>query len=281
MELRKPLPPTPTLPRKGGGSKNDCLLREAHPTRLTQPWHTGNRVCHGCVSRDSRSCGTGAKCGKAATFAAAPVCERYVHMNANANPMVRCYQAWIGALRHAQPALLLALRVLIGFGFFLAGYGKLTNIDATAMYFKGLGIPMPLLNAYMAGTTETVGGVLLILGLASRIITLPLIGTMIVAYGTAHSDVFDGMWADLPGFVKAFVAAPAFPYLTVVLVVLLFGPGLFSMDGLLKRFYLDRMYGDAASANFGGAHAQASPGHRMGLSDPAGIRPGESNYRER
>ena len=63
---------------------------------------------------------------------------------------------------------------------------------------------------------------------------------MVVAYATAHKDVFDGMWADPNGFVSAFVSAPPFPYLVVVLVVLLFGPGLFSVDGLLKRLYFDK-----------------------------------------
>jgi putative oxidoreductase len=99
---------------------------------------------------------------------------------------------------------------------------------------------MPMINVYLAGTAETVCGFLLMLGAASRLITLPLIGTIVVAYATAHKDVFDGMWADPSGFVLAFVSAPAFPYLVVVLVVLLFGPGLFSVDGLLKRFYFDK-----------------------------------------
>jgi hypothetical protein len=63
---------------------------------------------------------------------------------------------------------------------------------------------------------------------------------MIVAYATAHKDVFDDIGKDDSAFVKAFVSAPAFPYLVVVLVVLLFGPGLFSVDGLLKRLYFDK-----------------------------------------
>ena len=183
-------------------------------------------------------------------------------MSASTNPLFRCYLAWIGALRYAQPAFLLALRLFIGCGFILAGWGKLSNIDSTADYFKGLGIPMPVLNAYMAGGTETVCGFLLILGVASRIITLPLIGTMIVAYGTAHKEVFDGMWADLPGFVKAFNAAPAFAYLMAVLVVLLFGPGLLSVDGLFKRLYFDRKRGTSAFDQDGGAPASPSSGIR-------------------
>jgi putative oxidoreductase len=158
-------------------------------------------------------------------------------MNTYSNPMVRCYQAWIDALRYAQPVLLLALRVLIGVGFIQAGWGKLSNIVSTTEYFEGLHIPMPGLNAYMAGGTETVGGFLLILGVASRIITVPLIGTMIVAYATQHVNVFECIVHNPPAFIKAFVQAPPFPYLTVALVVLLFGPGLYSVDGLLARLF--------------------------------------------
>jgi putative oxidoreductase len=137
---------------------------------------------------------------------------------------------------------LLAIRVLAGWGFITAGWGKLTNVEDTAKYFAGLNIPLPTLNVYFAGTAETVGGALLILGAASRISTIPLIGTMIVAYATAHKEIFGDLFADPNAFVKEFLgpAAPPTPYLIIALVVLLFGPGLFSVDGLLKRLVFDR-----------------------------------------
>jgi len=151
----------------------------------------------------------------------------------------RCYRNWIHGLQYAQPAFLLVIRVLVGWGFISAGWGKLTNVGATAAYFTGLHIPMPTLNVYMAGTAETLCGALLIFGAASRLITIPLIGTMIVAYATAHKEIFEDLFADPNSFVKEFNSAPPTPYLIVVFVVLLFGPGLFSVDGLLKRFVVD------------------------------------------
>ena len=154
----------------------------------------------------------------------------------------QCYRGWIHGLRYAQPAFLLAVRVLLGWGFIAAGWGKLTNVEDAAAFFKSSGITfLPELNVYLAGTTETVCGFLLLLGAASRIITIPLIGTMIVALATAHKEIFDDLLADPNGFVKAFDAAPPLPYLLTALVVLLFGPGLFSVDGLLKRFVIDRL----------------------------------------
>ena len=162
----------------------------------------------------------------------------------------RCYRGWIHVLRDGQPVLLLALRVLIGVGFMSAGWGKLSNISDTAGYFADLGIPLPTLNAYLAGSAETFGGLFLILGAASRIMSLPLIGTMIVALATQHKDVFDDMWTDKVAFIQAFVKSAPFPYLMTALLVLLFGPGLFSMDGLLKRFVFDpkRPYGPPRAA---------------------------------
>ncbi len=161
-------------------------------------------------------------------------------MNSVVLTLERCYRAYIHGLVRGQPVFLLIVRLLIGWGFFLAGTGKLNHPVPAAKQFAEFGVPAPMANVYIAGTAETVCGVLLIFGAASRIITLPLIGTMIVAYATAHKDVFEGAATDPSGFVKAFVSAPPFPYLVVILVVLLFGPGLFSVDGLIKRFYFDK-----------------------------------------
>lgn len=176
-------------------------------------------------------------------------------MNAG-SPLTRCYAAWVRALGYGQPVFLLLLRVLIGWGFLIAGTGKLDHPKVAAQHFADWGVPMPMVNAYAAGWTETVCGALLILGLAARLAAIPLTVTMIVAYATAHKDVFDIMWKDPNGvlavlndFVNAFNSAPAFPYLIAVLVVLLFGPGILSADGLIKRWY------------FAGKRPTAGPAH--------------------
>src|SRR5260370_6545304 len=160
------------------------------------------------------------------------------------------YQTEIRYVSYAQPALLFLLRLYFGYGFFKAGLGKLQNIENTAEYFAGLDIPLPTLNAYLAGATECFGGLLLLLGAASRVITIPLIFTMLVAYATQHLDELRPLWTlrDDGSYNAAtvFKAAP-FPYLLTALIVLLFGPGAFSIDGLLKWFF-DRR-GSAIGAN--------------------------------
>lgn len=129
---------------------------------------------------------------------------------------------WIGKLFRSP--LLLALRLYWGVEFFITGYGKLTDISKVAGFFSELGIPYPLQNAYAAGSIECFGGLLLIIGLFSRLVSIPLATTMIVAYATAHTNAF----ADPATFVEQ----PPFNFLLTSLIVLAFGPGKFSLDYL-------------------------------------------------
>lgn len=84
----------------------------------------------------------------------------------------------------------LALRLYLAPVFWMAGTMKLNDIEATAAWFGnpdwGLGLPAPLLLAWLAALTEAVGAVLLVLGLGVRLIAPPLMVTMAVAAVTAH-----------------------------------------------------------------------------------------------
>ena len=126
---------------------------------------------------------------------------------------------------------LLLLRISWGWQFFQAGKGKLTNIDHVVGFFQTLGIPMPLLNAYLVGGIEMLGGLCLLVGFASRLATVPLAVVMLVAYLTADRAAFFAFFSDSEAFVKA---AP-FPFLMTVLIVMLFGSGFFSVDRLIKK----------------------------------------------
>src|SRR5258708_5150328 len=89
-------------------------------------------------------------------------------------------QTYLKLLTKLQSPFLLAVRLYWGWQFFITGKAHLANLDQTADFFQTLHIPMPRLNAIMAGSTECVGGLLLSLGLGSRIITVPLACTMLV-----------------------------------------------------------------------------------------------------
>lgn len=151
--------------------------------------------------------------------------------------VARLYAAFVGAAGCLRSPLLLAMRVYWGWRFHVTGTGKLHNLDGVTEYFRSLGIPAPGFNAAMAGTTECVGGLLLVLGLGSRLVSVPLAVTMLVAYATAHSESVRAFWAD-KGNVElqdAVLAQAPFLFLLTALVVLAFGPGAFSLDALIAR----------------------------------------------
>lgn len=84
----------------------------------------------------------------------------------------------------------LALRLYLVPVFWMAGSQKITGMDSTIEWFGnpdwGLGLPFPSLLAHLAAYTEAVGAVLLLVGLATRWISIPLIVTMLVAIFTVH-----------------------------------------------------------------------------------------------
>jgi putative oxidoreductase len=151
-------------------------------------------------------------------------------------PIVKkLYRAEIRVLDYVKDPFLLMVRLYFGWRFIAAGTGKLLNVETQAGFFADYGIPLPKLNVYLAGTTETVCGALLLIGFASRVITVPLIVTMLVAYMTAHPDDWAAFWDNTPLFIKA----PPFAYLYTAIIVLLFGPGRVSVDALLARYFGD------------------------------------------
>jgi putative oxidoreductase len=127
-----------------------------------------------------------------------------------------------------QSPLLLVVRLYWGWAFFQTGKGKLMNLDQTTEFFASLGIPMPGVNAVIAAAVECFGGLLLLLGLAARPAAALLSVTMIVAYLTADLEAVKGMFSDPDAFLEA---AP-FQFLFASVLVLVFGPGFFSLDRL-------------------------------------------------
>ncbi len=128
-----------------------------------------------------------------------------------------------------QSPLLLVLRLYWGLQFVQTGFGKLTHLAGTTSYFADLGIPLPGVNAALAGATECGCGALLAAGLLARVAAVPLIVTMAVAYLTAEHAALAAIWRNPDGF----TSATPFLYLLASLVVLSFGPGAFSLDRLL------------------------------------------------
>jgi putative oxidoreductase len=83
---------------------------------------------------------------------------------------------------------LLALRVVVGVTFLLHGLDKLGDPAGTEQFFASLEIPAPGLMGPFVALTETVGGLLLIIGLATPLVGAALAVDMVVALVTAHID---------------------------------------------------------------------------------------------
>jgi putative oxidoreductase len=143
----------------------------------------------------------------------------------------RGYRRLITAASLLQSPLLLAMRLYWGWQFFETGKGKLMNHEKVTAFFQSLHIPLPSLNVYLAGSIECFGGLLLLLGLGSRLICVPLIFTMIIAYLTAELDTVKNIFQNP----DKFVSADPFLFMLVCFVVLAFGPGKFSLDCLLEK----------------------------------------------
>lgn len=147
----------------------------------------------------------------------------------------RRYPLFLWGMTFAQDAFLLLIRLYWGWQFFLTGKGKLQNIQGITEFFQGLNIPFPAANAWFVGTLECVGGLLLMVGLFSRVVSLPLSITLFVAYATADHDAVLTIFAEDN---TKFLESTPITFLFVTLTVLCFGPGRVSLDALIARFYL-------------------------------------------
>ena len=123
-------------------------------------------------------------------------------------------------------ALLLA-RVLVGVVLVAHGWDKLVDqgVTATAGFFGSLGLPAPEVLAVAVGVLELVGGLMLVLGVATVVVGALVVVDMAGAFWFVHRGrgVFvDGGGWELVGVVAA-----------VSLALLAAGPGRASVDHLL------------------------------------------------
>lgn len=117
---------------------------------------------------------------------------------------------------------LLLFRLILAYGFYGPAIKKLGNIEGIAKWFESMGFIYPTLNAYLATATESLGVVLLFLGLGTRLISFPLMIVMIVAITTVHWP--HGFNASNNGF-----EIPLY-YLLMLFCLFVRGPGCISLD---------------------------------------------------
>lgn len=103
----------------------------------------------------------------------------------------RIHDGILGRLQPLDGLAPLALRLYLVPVFWMAGTHKVADFDGIVDWFGnadyGLGLPFPFLMALLATGTEVIGAVLLLLGLATRWIAIPLMVTMLVAAFAVHA----------------------------------------------------------------------------------------------
>lgn len=99
--------------------------------------------------------------------------------------------SWLDATRAADWLAPLALRLYLAPVFWMAGLQKYNHFADTVEWFGngewGLGLPFPALMAFLATAAELGGAVALLLGIAVRYVSLPLMVTMLVAIFSVHA----------------------------------------------------------------------------------------------
>ncbi len=131
-------------------------------------------------------------------------------------------------LKKLKDLPLLAMRLILAYGFWTPAMMKWKDIHGIADWFASMDYPLPLFNAYAAATTELVGAILLVLGFATRLISIPLIVVMLVAIFTVHLS--GGFEAGNNGF-----EIPLY-YMIMLFTLLIYGGGNISLLGVIKRF---------------------------------------------
>ena len=121
----------------------------------------------------------------------------------------------------------LVARIVVGWVFLWSGWGKLNALPRMIENFTSWGIPYPeILTPFVSGV-EFVGGILLLVGLFTRIAAAPLVVVMVVAIISAKFGDIDSL-ETLLGFEEM-------SYLALFLWLAIAGPGPISIDYLLTR----------------------------------------------
>ncbi len=157
------------------------------------------------------------------------------------NAMIRLVSRTIQQLNELQWLALLMSRAAIGIFFVMSGYNKffVQGILYLRDEFIQYGIPFPLINAWLDGGVQLIGGIALITGLGTRFLSTAVGFAMIVASVTVTiPDVIKNDIAKAESsllFWGWYYYRPEPVYLTVFLLLIFFGPGKMSLDHLLAR----------------------------------------------
>jgi len=106
--------------------------------------------------------------------------------------LLHCSDHYLNIMRRADFIAPLLMRLYLVPIFWMAGTHKIDGFDNIVQWFGnddwGLGLPFPYLMALLAISAEVVGAISLFIGLGVRIMTIPMMFTMIIAMTSVHGQ---------------------------------------------------------------------------------------------
>lgn len=133
----------------------------------------------------------------------------------------------IKTIRVAVPEII--SRIVIGLVFIESGWGKFLHLEKVTSYFESLNIPYANIQAPFVSGVELIGGLFVLLGLFTRLSSLPLIGILIVAIRTAK-------WEDVTDF-SSLLGLSEFLYIVILVWLVSTGAKHLSLDALICRYW--------------------------------------------
>jgi putative oxidoreductase len=127
----------------------------------------------------------------------------------------------------------LLARLTVGYVFVTSGYGKVTNLERVIGYFESLNIPAPRIQAPMIAGLELIGGLVLILGLGTRVAAMLLTGVMGVAILSAKKEALESF--------GTLSETSEFLYLVMLVWLMVAGAGRLSADHFVKARFEKEM----------------------------------------
>ena len=165
-------------------------------------------------------------------------------MSKAGSQILRLYNGFVKVVSSLQSPFLLLVRVYWGWQLSQNGWAKMHNLPKVTEFFSSLGLPAPHATATFVSSFEFVCGILLALGLLSRIAALGLAIDMFTAYWTADHEALFAFISNPDKFQNA----ASFIYLFVGLLILIFGAGKISLDHLLDRAVRKALRGNGGSS---------------------------------
>lgn len=134
-------------------------------------------------------------------------------------------------LATAAPRAVILVRLLAGLVFLSEGIQKFLFPALGVVRFQKIGFPDPGILAYFVGAVEIVCGALIVLGLFTRLASIPLLIVICTAIATTKVPILmhEGFWA------MAHETRTDFSMLLSLIFLLIVGGGPWAMDRLRRR----------------------------------------------